>query len=254
MQPKLYGALAEWWPLLSAPTEYEEEAGAYSRYLAESGDAPARTLLELGSGGGNNAFYLKRSFSTTLVDLSDGMLTHSRRLNPECEHHQGDMRSIRLKHQFDRVFVHDAICYMTTIEDLRLTMETAYCHCRPGGGAVFAPDYVCETFRPATDHGGNDGNERSLRYLEWVWDPDPSDTTYLVDYVYMLRNPDGSIRAQHDRHVEGLFRRAEWLSVLTGVGFEASATTFQHSEVEHPLDIFIARRPRQPTAGRSSRR
>jgi hypothetical protein len=171
------------------------------------------------------------------------MLAHSRKLNPDCEHQQGDMRSIRLERQFDRVFIHDAICYMTTLEDLRLTIETAYHHCRPGGGAVFAPDHVHETFQPATDHGGNDGDERSLRYLEWAWDPDPSDTSYVVDYVYVLRESDGSIRTEHDRHVEGLFRRAEWLSVLRGVGFNAKAVTFQHSDVDYPLEIFVGTRP-----------
>jgi SAM-dependent methyltransferase len=244
MQPKLYSSLAEWWPLLSAPTEYEEEAAQYSRLLAESGDAPARTLLELGSGGGNNASYLKRSFAMTLVDFSPGMLAHSRTLNPECEHHCGDMRSIRLQRQFDRVFVHDAVCYMTTIEDLRRTMDTDYLHCRPGGAAVFAPDCVRETFQPETDHGGHDGSERSLRYLEWTWDPDPSDTTYLVDYVYVLRAPDGSVQTEHDRHVEGLFRRSEWLSLLKDVGFEPRATSFRYSEVDHPLEVFIGTRPR----------
>lgn len=243
MQPKLYSSLAEWWPLMSAPSEYEEEAEAYGKYLAESGDAPAHSLLELGSGGGNNAYYLKRNFSLTLVDLSPGMLAHSQRLNPECEHHQGDMRSVRLERQFDRVFVHDAICYMTTLEDLRLAIETAYLHCRPGGGAVFAPDYVREAFQPSTDHGGHDGNQRSLRYLEWVWDPDPADSSYLADYVYVLREQDGSIRTEHDRHVEGLFSRAEWLDVLRGAGFTPKCLSYQHSDVDRPLDIFAGMRP-----------
>lgn len=32
----------------------------------------------------------------TLVDLSSGMLAVSRELNPECEHHVGDMCAVRL--------------------------------------------------------------------------------------------------------------------------------------------------------------
>jgi ubiquinone/menaquinone biosynthesis C-methylase UbiE len=54
------------------------------------------TLLELGSGGGNNASHLKAHFSLTLVDLSQGMLDLSRRLNAECEHIQADMKTLRL--------------------------------------------------------------------------------------------------------------------------------------------------------------
>jgi hypothetical protein len=38
--------------------------------------------------------------------------------DPECEHLQGDMRELRIDRTFDAVFVHDAIAYMTTEEDL----------------------------------------------------------------------------------------------------------------------------------------
>src|SRR6266446_5297728 len=52
-------------------------------------------------------------FAMTLVDLSPRMLLVSRRLNPECEHIKGDIRTLRLGRTFDVVFVHDAICHMT---------------------------------------------------------------------------------------------------------------------------------------------
>ena len=101
------------------------------------------------------------------------------------------MRTLRLGRQFDAVFVHDAICYMTSENDLRRAIETAYVHCLPGGAAVFAPDHVRETFTPSTDHGGHDDGARGLRYLEWTWDPNPSDATYVVEYAYLLRERDG---------------------------------------------------------------
>jgi ubiquinone/menaquinone biosynthesis C-methylase UbiE len=89
MEPKMYGELADWWPLLSAPAVYAEEAESYRRLLTEAADRPPETVLELGSGGGNNAFHLKAHFRLTLVDLSEGMLEVSRELNPELEHLQG---------------------------------------------------------------------------------------------------------------------------------------------------------------------
>jgi trans-aconitate methyltransferase len=52
-------------------------------------------VLELGSGGGHNAFHLKARYAMTLVDLSEDVLTVSRRLNPKCDHHRGDMRGSR---------------------------------------------------------------------------------------------------------------------------------------------------------------
>jgi SAM-dependent methyltransferase len=237
---KLYDQLASWWPLLSRPADYAEEAEFYTRHLLQEGDHPARTLLELGSGGGNNASHLKARFDMVLVDLSPGMLTISRKLNPECEHVLGDMRTIRLGRWFDRVFIHDAIGYMTTRDDLRRAIETAFEHCRPGGAALFAPDDVREAFRPRTRHGGHDGEERSLRYLEWTWDPDPSDTTYVADHAYLLRTPDGSVRVEQDRQIVGLFARPEWMDLLAEVGFSPRVFPLEHSEVEAGRHVVFA--------------
>jgi hypothetical protein len=134
---------------------------------------------------------------------------------------------------------------MTTEADVERVAETAFVHCRPGGAALFAPDHVRETFRASTDHGGHDDGRRGLRYLEWTWDPDPSDSTYLVDYAYLLREGDGSVQVEWDRHVEGLFARSDWLRLLTGVGFQPKAVTFEHSELEPgQYEVFVCRRPR----------
>jgi trans-aconitate methyltransferase len=242
--PMLYGELAAWWPLLSDPADYAEEAGFYQRMLLQTCEGSARTLLELGSGGGNNASHLKSRFDLVLVDRSPGMLQVSRELNPECEHIEGDMRTVRIGRQFDCVFVHDAVAYMTTEGDLRRAIETAYVHCQPGGAVLFAPDHVRENFRPSTDHGGHDGGDRGLRYLEWTWDPDPADSSYVVDYAYLLREKDRSVQVKHDRHVEGLFARADWLRFLSEAGFKPTAVPFDHSELEPgSYEVFVCSRP-----------
>jgi SAM-dependent methyltransferase len=187
----------------------------------------------------------------TLSDVSPGMLAVSRELNPDCEHVRADMRRLELAREFDAVFVHDAICYMTTEADLRSAFETAFRHCRPGGTALFVPDYTKETFRASTDSGGHDAADgRGLRYLEWAWDPDPSDTRYLVDYAYLLREADGRVQVHHDRHLEGLFPRSDWLRLLGEVGFEARARPLEHSEVDYAAEMFLGRRPTRGGAAR----
>ncbi|MDX1420351.1 MAG: class I SAM-dependent methyltransferase [Rubricoccaceae bacterium] len=243
--PTLYDELASWWPLLSAPEDYAEEAAFYHAALVAASERPVRTLLELGSGGGNNASHLKARASLTLVDPAPGMCAVSQALNRECEHVAGDMRTVRLGRRFDAVFVHDAVGYMTTEADLQRAVETAFVHCAPGGAALFAPDHVRETFRPSTDHGGHDGDDgRGLRYLEWTWDPDPTDATYLVDYAVLLRDAHGAVRVVHDRHVEGLFARADWLRLLAHAGFEPTVIPFRHSDLDAPpMDVFVGRRP-----------
>lgn len=235
---KLYDELAEWWPLFSAPEDYAEEAAFFARELAEECKPAAHTVLELGSGGGNNAFYLKSKFEMTLVDLSPQMLAVSRALNPECDHREGDMRTVNLGRTFDAVFVHDAIAYMTSAADLSAAIRTAFRHCRAGGLALFVPDCVRETFVAETKHGGHDGDGRSLRYLMWTVDPDPTDTIYRTDFAILLRNSRGDTRVVHDSHIEGIFPRAEWMRLLREAGFEPRSLTDEWGR-----EIFVAKRP-----------
>jgi len=226
--PKLYGELASWFHLLSSPGDYGEEAEFARSLLVETELPSPVTLLELGSGGGNNASHLKAHFKMTLVDLSEGMLDLSRKLNPECEHIQGDMTTLRLGRFFDAVFVHDAIMYMTTEDDLRRALETARAHCKPRAVALFMPDVIRETFVSLTTHGGHDSETsdgRSIRYIEWTFDPDPSDTTYTVDFAYLLRQGRGPVRVVHDTHVFGIFPRDTWLRLLRETGFDGRAVT-----------------------------
>jgi trans-aconitate methyltransferase len=239
--PLLYGELASWFHVLTPPEDYAAEAAIYLAAL-RSATRPCETLLELGSGGGNNAVHLKAHLRLTLTDLSPAMLAESRRLNPECEHVEGDMRTLRLGRTFDAVLLHDAVMYLTTEDDLRRALVTAREHLRPGGAALLAPDHVRETFAPATEHGGSDRGGRALRYLEWVWDPDPGDTEYVADYVYALREADGEVRVVHDRHVEGVFPRDTWRRLLREVGLE-ERTPPPHDRREVG-EIFLAvRRP-----------
>jgi SAM-dependent methyltransferase len=242
---RFYTDFAEWWPLLSSPDDYEEEAAFYLSELRGACAGEPRSLLELGSGGGNNASHMKGAFAeVVLVDLSAGMLEVSRALNPECAHVQGDMRTVRLGRTFDCVFVHDAVAYMATEADLRDAISTAFAHCRPGGAALFAPDALRETFRETTDHGGHDGGGRALRYLEWVHAPDFENRTYLADYAFLLRERGGAVQVVHDQDVEGLFARAEWLQFLAEAGFEARSVPFDHSELEPgTYEVFVATRP-----------
>ena len=235
---KLYRELASWWPLLSSVDDYAGEADFFRQMLVDAGLPSAPSLLELGCGGGSNAFYLKQMFSqVTLTDISPGMLAVSRALNPDCEHAVGDMRTLRLGRVFDVVFIHDAIDYMTTCGDLAGAIETAFMHCKPGGLVLIVPDYVRETFHPDTDHGGHDSTDRSLRYLEWTYDPDPQDTMYTTEYVYLLREGLQPTRVEYDRHLCGLFPRAEWMESLHAAGGEPQIV---HDPYDR--DVFLARK------------
>jgi len=215
---KLYDELADWWPLMSPPEEYAAEAVHVRRLLAPPAPAGRARLLELGAGGGHLASHLKARFDVTLVDLSPRMLEQSRRLNPECRHLSGDMRSLRLRETFDAVLIFDAISHMTAEADLLAALSTARVHLRAGGIALFCPDWTVDCFAPSTSMGGTDGPERGMRYLEWT-QPQIRGTTYETDLVYILREADGSQRMVHDRMTLGIFPRETWKRLLAEAGF-----------------------------------
>lgn len=242
-QPRLYGELAAWWPALSPPEDYLAEAAFFWQALCQALGRPPQTVLELGSGGGNNASHLKAYTRLTLVDLSPAMLAVSQALNPECEHVVGDMRSVRLGRSFEAVFIHDAIDYMTSLPDLRQALNTAAAHLPPGGVLLAAPDYTRENYQDSTDWGGGNSGAHEMRYLEWCWDPDPADSTYIMDFAYLLKLPDNSVRCEYDRHICGLFSRAEWLEALDQAGFDSHIVHITDRQLEPAeTEVFIGMR------------
>ncbi|MBK6320556.1 MAG: class I SAM-dependent methyltransferase [Dehalococcoidia bacterium] len=244
-RPRMYHELAEWFHLITAPEDYAEEAAYYLTLMRNIiGRSPA-SLLELGSGGGNNASHYKAHIpDVVLSDRSEEMLALSRTINSELEHIQGDMRTLRLARRFEAVFVHDACSYLTTEQDIRQLAATAFEHCLPGGVAVFCPDHTAENLVYETDHGGHDGVGRALRYLEWT-SPGPPDTyEFAVDYAYVLHEDGHEPRVVLDRHVNGAVPRHTWLSALTDAGFHPAAVPLVHSEVpEGYSEVFTGWRP-----------
>jgi SAM-dependent methyltransferase len=239
----MYSDLAPWFHLVTHPSDYAEEADFAVRVVERTIVGDARTLLELGSGGGNNASHLKRRFECTLTDVSPEMLEISRTINPECEHVVGDMRTLHLGRTYDVVFAHDALSYLMTESDLRAAIETAATHVRPGGIVLLVPDATAEIFASGTDSGGHDAEDgRGLRFLEWTHAPEPGASSYLVDFAIVVREGDGATRVVHDRHELGLFPEATWLRLLRETGLEPLELP-----VENPFAAeqaaFVARRP-----------
>jgi SAM-dependent methyltransferase len=228
---KMYTTLASWWPMISSPADYKEEAGIFSDII-KSNCKQCKSVLELGSGGGNNASYMKKHFRMTLVDKAPGMLKVSRKLNPECEHIEGDMRSVRLNRIFDAVFIHDAVMYMTTGRDLLRAFRTAYIHLRKNGCVLVVPDFFKEHFKPGTKHHGHDQGQKGIRYLEWNFDPNLRDTTCECHFAYLIRYPDGKVKIAHDRHIMGIFPKATWIKLLRRTGFKVKVMPINHSELE----------------------
>ena len=234
---RLYGDLAWLWPLWGGPGEYGAESEMFAGRIRSHAGIEVRTLLDVGCGGGKNAFHLKKHFAVTGVDLSEAMLAHARALNPECEFVRGDMRALDLGRQFDAVFLNDAVSYMTTRGDLLAAFRSAFAHLRGGGVMVTYPDELAEHFRNTTcvsDSGPQSApDDPYVVFVENNYDPDPDDETYETTFVYLIREK-GVLRIEHDHHVLGLFPLAAWREALQEAGFEVRQEAWDAALREDP--------------------
>ena len=238
---RLYRDLAHLWPLMSPPDHYKEEARYWLRELRSRLAPGRRRILDLGTGGGNHLHQLTAEFDATAVDLSEAMLSHSRRLNPGVVHHIGDMRTVRLGETFDAVLVHDAISYMSTEADLLAVFATARSHLRPGGLLITAPDDYTDTFAPPrVDHQTNRDAETELTYVEYSTDLNPNDTSIETTYVFFIRRGT-DLRVEVDNHTTGLFPIATWERLLKEAGFEVDRVDYPVSKDGRPIYLWVGR-------------
>ena len=239
---RLYGELAEWWPVLCPPELVEDEAYAVLGLLQWASKRPVRSLLELGSGTGALATHIHPDIDVVLVDGSSQMLSVSQTLNPDREHIEGDMRTLSLPRRFDAVLLHDAVMYLTSQEDLEATLRVAAAHLEPGGALLIAPDTIEETFHEGTvslEATAQDG--RSAHLTEWHWDPDPSDGLTRVEFSLLLREPGSGVVAVHESHELGLHAHAAIEAAVAACGLVLQEVP---PEREGPLNIpYLAYKP-----------
>ena len=206
-------------------------------------NARPKTVLELGSGGGNNASHMKAHFELTLTDLSPDMLDLSRTINPELEHIQGDMRTLRLGREFDAVFVHDAVVYMTTEEDLKRGDRDRL---RPHSAAAAPP--CSRRTRSARTFAPYDGQRRTRRRrrprppLPRVELRPRPDRRHLHRRLRLPTPRGRRFRARRPRPPhDGLFSRDTWLRLLARPASRPESVPFDHSELDPgSYEVFIA--------------
>jgi SAM-dependent methyltransferase len=240
----MYSDLAWTVPLICPPEECVEETELYSKAIKEHSKIETRTLLHLGCGAGLHDYSFKRHFKVTGVDISENMLEIARRLNPEVVYHLGDMRTIKLGESFDAVAIPDSIGHMTTLEDLRKVIVTAYEHLNPGGVLLILTD-IAEQFKQNNFVYTGSKGDIEITIFENNYLPDTTATTYEATAIYLIRRK-GKLEIHADHEVIGLFKRSTWLDLLKEVGFEVKYMTVEHlydrfilGEREHPLEMFV---------------
>jgi SAM-dependent methyltransferase len=223
---RLYGDHAWTFPILSPLEGYLDETEYFIGLFRDKARIPLRSLLHLGCGAGQNDYVFKRHFQTTGVDRSEAMLEIARRLNPEVEYLSGDLRRVRLGRTFDAVAAVDSLDYLRSAADWRAAVGTAAAHLAPGGAFFFLLESTRETFlqnRTTVTRGRRDDIE--IAFIQNDYDPDPADSEYEAAFVSLIRRS-GKLEILTDRHVLGLFARAEIEGFLREAGFEVEAREY----------------------------
>ena len=242
---RMYDDFAHLWPLISHHSDYEFEAKHWRDALTtELGQGRLR-ILELGVGGGNNLHHIlypncdgrpspdpacngehmrqdQPAHDAVVVDLSAKMLANCKMLNPSIRQHISDLKTVRLYERFDAILIHDAVCYLMSEDDIGLTLATAREHLTPSGVLIMAPDWYTETY-PGTQLNCGIRRDVSPEFasIEYEHDPDPNDSTIESVFIYIMKNEDGSVRVEEDRHITGIFSIRTWLKLMEQTGFRA---------------------------------
>lgn len=243
-----YSDLA-WTESIIAPhEEYAEETELFSKVIKEHSKIEARTLLHLGCGAGGNDYTFKRHFKVTGVDISEDMLKIAKERNPEVTYLYGDMRAMRLKECFDAIAIPDSIGHMTTVEDLRGAIITAYNHLKPGGVLLIVANIKEEFKENNFVYTGSKG-DTEITIFENNYVPDPAGTTYEATLVFLIRRK-GKLEIHSDIGTIGRFNLSTWLDLLKEVGVEVKQMKLEHSydrfifgKGKYILTMFVCNKP-----------
>jgi ubiquinone/menaquinone biosynthesis C-methylase UbiE len=219
--------------VLDTPTEHKEETEKYIRILKEQANITVKTLLHLGCGAGILDHTFKRHLKVTGVDISNGMLTLAKQLNPEIRYVHGDMRNLKITGQFDAVTIPDSIDYMRTEKELESTIYTIYKYLKPGGSFLVIAhdaDRFCNNNFVYT--GKN--KDVDITVFENNYIPKANSSKYEVTLVYLIRHKD-ELEIHKDRHFCGLFSLKTWLKLFKTVGFE----NIKQIPMDHAYDRFV---------------
>jgi SAM-dependent methyltransferase len=242
-----YNELAWTVDLLADTAACEVEAADYVELIKRNSSRPPGTLLHLGCGAGGHDAIFKRHFAVTGVDISHGMLDKARLRHPDVDYIEGDMRTVRLGREFDAVAIPESIDYMISLPELRMAIETAVAHLKPGG-ILLAVGKTREIFRD--NNFGYTGEQENLHVtlLENNYINRYRPDTYEATLVYLIRRR-GELTIHTECHVLGLFSQEAWDKVFVEVGVSVTETDLDGTYEKYllgggkyPLKIFIGRK------------
>jgi SAM-dependent methyltransferase len=231
---------------MSPPGEYVEETRLFSRAIKKNAEISVKTLLHLGCGGGHNDYTFKRYFDVTGLDISPRMLSLAKKLNPQCDYVNGDMRDPKLSRQFDSVFAGDSISHILSEKGLSRVFNGAFKSLKPGGVFLVVQEFAKGKIgHNSAECVSRTSKKMKMTYVEYRFDPDANDTKFETAFVYFLGNK-GRLKVETDRGVLGIFPEATWMKLLKSAGLRVKRERFIHSSFPkgHHWPMYVCVKPK----------
>ncbi len=242
-----YNELAWTEDLLGDLADYQDEVAGYVDLIKRNSSRSPCTLLHLGCGAGGYDTFFKLHFTVTGVDVSRGMLDKAKVRHPDVEYIEGDMRTVRLGREFDAVVIPDGIDYMGSLPELRMAIETAVAHLRPGG-ILLVVGKTREIFRANNFAYSGEQDDLHVTLLENNYINPYRPDSYDATLVYLIRRR-GELTIHTECHLLGLFSREAWEKVFAAAGLslreadlDGTYDKYLLGGGEYPLKIFIGRK------------
>lgn len=136
------------------------------------------------------------------------MLAKARLRHPDVKYIEGDMRTVRLCREFDAVAIPASIDYMSSLPELRMVIQTAVLHLKPGGIMLVAGK-PREIFRDNNFAYTGERDDLHVTLLENNHISRYCPDTYEATLVYLIRRR-GELTIHSECHVLGLFPQQAW--------------------------------------------
>ncbi len=173
------------------------------------------------------------------------MLKAARHLNEDVKYIYGDMRDINLKSKFDIVAIPDSIGYMTSVKDLRKTINTAYSHLNMDGILLIVA-HMRENFKE--NNFVYTGSKNNIDITIFENNFITNKTNYEATIIYLIRCKK-KLKIFTDVHTLGLFHSTIWDTLLKKTGFSIkkfnAENIYDHfifKDGEYPQIMFICKK------------
>ncbi len=208
---RFYDAINDW-------KDYRVESERLETIARRFGRSGRTTWLDVACGTGKHLEYLSRSHLAMGVDASREMLRVARRRLPGTRLVLGDMRTFRLKKQFDVVScLFSAIGHLKTKADVQATYANFARHLKPGGVAIVEPWIERASFRPGYIHLRT--HQSPAVTIARVASSSLQGSRSLIHYHFLIGEPGHDIRYYEETDVGLLLSRDEQLRLMSSAGF-----------------------------------